>query len=131
MTSLSGHCLCGATRFKLEGPSNWVGHCHCDSCRRATSSPITTFIGHPDGKWAIEGTLKEFQSSTPVTRAFCSGCGSPIYYRSSEIPDETHFYAALLDDPSKVEPTVHWHFDEVLPWLHISDNLANKGAYGG
>lgn len=51
-----------------------------------------------------------------------------MFYRSRDIPGETHFYAALLDDPSKAAPTVHWHYDEVLPWLHISDDAEKKGV---
>lgn len=128
MTKVQGHCLCGACRFSLEGPHNWVGHCHCDSCRRATASPITTFIGHPDGKWRFTGKEPAtYQSSPNVTRAFCPECGSQIYYRSDDIPGETHFYATLLDDPTRLEPTVHWHFDEQLPWLHVTDDLRKAG----
>jgi len=127
LTDLSGHCLCKACTFSLSGSHNWVGHCHCDSCRRATASPITTFIGHPDGAWTLTGPVTRYRSSANVTRAFCSTCGSPLFYQSSEIPGETHFYAALLDDPFVAVPTVHWHFDEALPWLHISDTLDKKG----
>ncbi len=122
MTNVAGHCFCGALRFTLDGPHNWVGHCHCDSCRRATASPMTTFIGHPDGKWTISGEYREYASSKGVTRAFCPKCGSPLFYRSAEIPNKTHFYAALLENPGNLTPTVHWHFDEVLPWLHINDD---------
>lgn len=126
MSSISGHCLCGACTFTLVGSHNWVGHCHCDSCRRATASPMTTFIGHPDGKWTINGKISEYQSRKDVTRAFCPSCGSPIFYRSTEIPGETHFYAALLDDPTQVKPGTHWHYDEVLPWLHITDSATKN-----
>ncbi len=129
MTKVQGHCLCGGCRFSLDGPHNWVGHCHCDSCRRATASPITTFIGHPDGQWHLTGNEPAtYKSSPAVTRAFCPQCGSQIYYRSDDIPGETHFYAALLDDPTSLEPTVHWHFDEQLPWLHIADDLRKAGV---
>lgn len=128
MTCINGHCLCGSVAFSLTGPHNWVGHCHCDSCRRATSSPITTFIGHPNGHWQIDGAVQEHQSSPGVARGFCPKCGSPIFYKSDKLPEETHFYAALLDDPTQVKPTVHWHYDEVLPWLHISDTAEKKGV---
>ncbi|WP_186766324.1 GFA family protein [Phaeobacter marinintestinus] len=128
MTPLSGHCLCGAICFELQGPSNWVGHCHCESCRRATASPITTFIGHPDGqwRWSGEGTPVTYQSAPGVTRSFCGTCGSPITYATASIPGETHFYAALLEDPNAVTPTVHWHYDEHLDWPHIVDELTKR-----
>lgn len=127
MDEVTGHCLCGNVRFQLRGPHNWVGHCHCDSCRRATASPLTTFIGHPDGHWEWLGAAPSvFASSEGVERLFCSTCGSPIAYRSAGIPGETHFYAALLTDPAAVTPTVHWHYDEHLPWPKITDDLKKR-----
>ncbi|MDG1739716.1 MAG: GFA family protein [Paracoccaceae bacterium] len=126
--SVFGHCLCKSVRFALEGPTNWVGHCHCDSCRRATASPVTTFIGHPDDRYSIEGEIKEYQSSPSVTRSFCPSCGSPIFYRTTDIPGEIHFYAALLDDPTPLQPTTHWHYNEALPWLHITDDAEKQGV---
>ena len=40
--SHKGRCLCGAVEFEFEGKPNWVAYCHCESCRRNTSSPTTT-----------------------------------------------------------------------------------------
>ena len=112
----SGRCLCGACTLVLAGPHNWVGHCHCDSCRRATASPVTSFIGHPNGHWTMDGPIGRYASSDGVERGFCQGCGSPLYYRSKRYPDEVHFYATLLDDPAAVSPTVQFHAGETLPW---------------
>jgi len=46
--------------------------------------------------------------------------------RSLRFPNETHFYAALLDHPEDVEPSTHFHADEMLPWIHLSDNLPRQ-----
>lgn len=116
---LKGYCLCGAVQFTLEGPAKWIGHCHCDSCRRATSSPMTTWIGQQDGHWTLTGRRPTaFTSSPGQERGFCPCCGSQIYYRSSRYPRETHFSAALLEDPNAVTPTVQFHVDETLHWLN-------------
>lgn len=124
METIRGHCLCGAVGFELDGPHNWVGHCHCESCRRATASPVTTFIGHPNGQWRWTGdTPGTFQSSPGTTRGFCGTCGSPVSYVSDRHPDETHFYAALLENPGAVIPTAHFHYHEHLPWPTIADSL--------
>ena len=42
-----GHCLCGAIEYQFDEQPNWVAHCHCESCRRATSSPMTTWVSVP------------------------------------------------------------------------------------
>jgi hypothetical protein len=49
-----------------------------------------------------------------------------MFYRSERFPNETHFYAALLDHPENIEPSAHFHADEMLPWVHLSDNLPRK-----
>ncbi|PJI84537.1 hypothetical protein BC777_3598 [Yoonia maricola] len=121
-----GNCLCGACRFELEGPHNWVGHCHCESCRKATASPMTTWIGHPNGAWRFVGTTPaSYESSPGTTRGFCPTCGSPMFFRTTRFPDEVHFYAALLAEPDKVVPMAHYHADEKLSWLHLADRLPN------
>jgi hypothetical protein len=64
-----------------------------------------------------------YQSSPDAWRDFCPTCGSQMTYRSSRFPDETHFYAASLDDPAIYTPTAHVHTDEILPWVHLNDGL--------
>lgn len=123
----TGHCLCGACTFELVGPHNWVGHCHCESCRRATASPFTTWIGHKNGAWRFMGeTPVSYNSSAGNWRGFCGTCGSPMFFKSERYPKEMHFYASLLTAPASVEPTIHFHADEMLPWVHLADGLPFK-----
>ena len=123
----TGHCLCGAVRFEFEGPENWMGHCHCESCRRATASPFTSFLGVPNGKWRWIGQEpKSFKSSEGVSRSFCETCGTPMAYQTDRLPDETHFYAANLDDQSSYKPEAHFHSAEMVDWIRLGDNLPTK-----
>lgn len=122
-TVIKGHSLCGACSFKLTGPSNWVGHCHCESCRRATAAPFVTWIGQPNGTWVLDGPVGKFQSSAKVTRGFCKTCGTPLFYDSKAYPDETHFYAALLDDPNSVRPTDVYFAEAKLDWVDLPPGL--------
>ncbi|MEO0914692.1 MAG: GFA family protein [Pseudomonadota bacterium] len=123
-----GHCLCGATRFAYSGPETWRGHCHCESCRRQTASPFTTFMGVPNGAWRWEGEAPQVYASSPgVKRYFCGTCGAPMAYASERFPDEIHFYASLLDEPADFTPQAHFHHSERLPWVHLADDLPKKG----
>lgn len=122
-----GHCLCGSVKFEYEGPENFRGHCHCDSCRRQTASPFTTFMGVPDGAWRWIGAKPSFYESSPGRkRFFCPSCGAPAAYTDAGQPGEIHFYAALLDDPQDFEPTIHFHWEERLHWAAPSDDLIKK-----
>ncbi|WP_432759505.1 GNAT family N-acetyltransferase [Defluviimonas salinarum] len=120
----SGHCLCGAVRFSFEGAPNWQAHCHCESCRRATASPFTSFLGvsHSGFRWT--GTPPAERESSPgVRRFFCATCGTPMAYQSPTRRQEIDLYAATLDDPSSSAPTRHVHWNERLPWVKLCDGL--------
>ena len=51
--TVSGRCLCGTIAFQYAGAPNWTVHCHCESCRRATSCPMTTWISVPRSAFAL------------------------------------------------------------------------------
>ena len=40
----TGRCLCGDIRFEYRCTPIETVHCHCETCRRHSSSPFTTFI---------------------------------------------------------------------------------------
>ena len=46
----TGRCLCGAIQYEYSGAPTLVVHCHCESCRRQTSSPVVDLrAGAQDG----------------------------------------------------------------------------------
>lgn len=121
---MTGRCLCGAIRYECSGEPLLVVHCHCESCRRQTSSPMTTFVIVPRATLRFtRGEPKEFSSSPAVRRSFCAGCGSPIYYRVDERPDVIDLYACTLSDPGTLVPQCHVHAVEQLPWFEVLDKL--------
>ncbi len=123
----TGRCLCGAVTFRCTGAPLWQAHCHCESCRRATASPFTSFLGVADTDWTWTGARPATYPSSPGTwRDFCPACGTQMTYRSTRFPGETHFYAATLDRPQDYAATEHVHTDEMLPWLHLSDGLPRR-----
>ncbi len=121
---LTGKCLCGVVSWQTPGPVLWAGHCHCESCRRATSAPFTSFFGVPRNSVTWKGTLGSSATSNgKVVRKFCTSCGTQMTYQFEGWPDETHLYAATMDEPSQFEPKAHFHYAEKLAWVHIKDNL--------
>lgn len=121
--TLAGRCLCGQIRWRAPGPVLWAGHCHCESCRRATSAPVTSFFGVARGSVTWEGAPSVYISSPGTERGYCGQCGGPLFYRSSRWPDEVHLYAACLDCPDLFRPQAHYHYAERVPWLRIEDDL--------
>ena len=119
-----GHCLCGAVRYTCTATPLWQSHCHCESCRRATSSPFTSFLGVADGHWRWSAAPPATYNSSPgVWCDFCPRCGSQMAYRAARFPGEIHFYAASLDGPAAYTPENHVLSAEMLPWVHLNDGL--------
>jgi len=121
---VEGRCLCGSIVFQYVAAPNWTLHCHCDSCRRATSSPMTTWISVARAAFRFtKGSPRYFASSPGVKRGFCQNCGSPLTYQAERMPDEIHLYAASLLDAANVRPTRHVFVAEQLPWFEVQDEL--------
>jgi hypothetical protein len=57
---VEGRCLCRAVIFEYDAEPNWTLHGHCESCRRATSSPMTTWISVPRSAF-------RFKQGTPLS----------------------------------------------------------------
>jgi hypothetical protein len=124
MTSQTGRCLCGAVRYRFSGGMLWAGFCHCESCRRNTSSPVTAFFGTPKAGFAFEGDEPGAYASSPgVIRRFCRTCGTPMSFENASLPDEIHLYAVSLDDHSDFAPERHGFWSERVAWLSIADDL--------
>jgi hypothetical protein len=119
-----GHCLCRAAQFVFDGAPTATIHCHCETCRRTTSSPMTTWLSVPKSAFRFtKGTASVYASSPGVRRGFCPTCGSPLFYENDKNPAEIDLYAASLADPAVVAPTRHVFAGEQLPWLEIDDAL--------
>lgn len=130
-----GHCLCGAVEYEFTGKPLWVSHCHCETCRRHTSSAVATFVGVNIDQFSyLKGTPASYQSSPDVWRYFCATCGSPMAYTSDKRhPGEVHLYIGTLENPDQFAPRGHVNSAEQLPWFEVDDELpryerAGKGA---
>jgi hypothetical protein len=66
----TGRCLCGGIRFEYGSENGnaelFAGHCHCESCRRQTASPFTTFVGVANGTWRWTGGRRRCFKARPV-----------------------------------------------------------------
>jgi hypothetical protein len=122
--------MCGDIRYEISGPIFDVVHCHCESCRRHSSTAFTTFINFDRTNFRYtRGTPVLYKSSPGVERTHCGRCGSPI---SCEDAREFSIFACTLEDLSLVKPQAHIMVGEMLPWLDFGDDLPcyKKGRHG-
>ena len=77
---MKGSCLCGAVT--ITAPDAIHMHaCHCGMCRRWGGGPLLSVNCGPDVQIAGEDKVTVFKSSDWAERAFCSRCGTHLYYR--------------------------------------------------
>ena len=119
-----GRCLCGSVRYEFDGGPVMTAYCHCDSCRRHSSSPVAAFVLVRGDSVRFTGEAPRIYESSPgVQRSFCGTCGSPISYWTDRRPDIVDLYAGTLEDMSALPPTLHVHTREQLPWFEVIDGL--------
>ncbi|MCH7888914.1 MAG: GFA family protein [Proteobacteria bacterium] len=126
-----GGCLCGAVRYRVAGAARWVGHCHCQSCRRACGAPVVTWAGFAEERFKVtQGALACFASSPGVTRSFCARCGTPLTFVAERYPGEVHVTVGSLDRPGEFPPASHVWASERISWLHLADDLPRHPRFG-
>jgi len=129
----TGRCLCGDIRYEYRGAPLKILHCHCESCRRHTSSPVATFVCVDRTSLRFtQGAPVTYISSPGVTRTHCRRCGSPLAYESERNPQQVDLYLGTLDAPAAAVHTYHAYVEEQLSWFEIADALPRfaKGSSG-
>ena len=128
---MKGRCLCGHYHFEATRDPLWVAYCHCESCRRATGSPVTDYVGFRDTTVSFDPEPPVYASSPPVRRAYCEHCSTPLYYAADFFPDELHLFRTNFDQPEAYEPTRHVLFNEHESDFEIYDDLPRYGTEPG
>ncbi len=106
----TGSCLCGKTKYSLQGVAVGEFICHCADCKKQTASPFSVVAGFvaDNFQWISNKYVKEHvtlgDSGGKVKRFFCGNCGSPLYSDADVTPGVYWIKIGTLDDPSWVQP---------------------------
>jgi hypothetical protein len=123
---LTGHCLCGAVAYAIDGTLHEMHHCHCSMCRRAHGTAFSTFAGcaAADFRWTA-GTerVRTYRSSDAVERTFCDACGSRLTFRFAPLPDRRWIAAGTLAGDPGIRPSAHIFVASRAAWAEITDDL--------
>lgn len=118
----AGSCLCGNIKYEIDGQLSDFGHCHCQSCRKASGSAFGANAGVDRAAFRLlsgADTLREFESSAGKLRAFCSHCGSPIYAYLKKSPDVLRIRLGSLDTPFHEHARAHTFVSDKADWEDI------------
>ena len=123
---LTGGCLCGAVRFELTQAPTEAGYCHCTRCQRRTGAAAS-----PQAR--IDGrTLRLISGAEQVKawrhpdggfeKCFCSVCGSHLFSRDPDRPEQMSVRLGAFDGDPGVRPSWRAYVAYAAPWEPIPDD---------
>jgi hypothetical protein len=118
----TGGCLCGAVRYRVDGPLDPVVACHCTQCRRSTGHHAAA-TGARREHIAIEGEVAWYES-TPgaIRRGFCPVCGSNLFWDRMASP-ELDIWAGTIDGATGLRLVGHIYVADKGDYYDIADGL--------
>lgn len=119
----TGGCLCGAVRYRAEGPLRPVVMCHCTQCRRMTGHYMAATAAKRAG-FAIEapGAVAWYEASSEARRGFCPRCGSTLFWDGAG-KDYVSIAAGTLDDSTGLASACHIFVADKGGYYAITDGL--------
>lgn len=123
---LTGGCVCGAVRFKVNGLVRPVIACHCETCRRTSGHYWAATETYCDDLHLIEERgLKWFRSSSFAQRGFCAECGSSLFYRRDGV-ERISISAGAIDAPTGLALTEHICMNEASDYYTANPTISQR-----
>jgi len=120
---LTGGCLCGHVKFRVDGLMREVVACHCSQCRKQTSHfYASTNAKNTDVTFSETKGLKWFKSSEIAERGFCQDCGSILFWRRFG-SDTISLSAGSLDGKTGLKICEHIYVADKPDWYEITDGI--------
>ena len=75
----TGKCYCGAVTYQIEGAIDYIVHCHCRNCRRASGAAFYSAGFLAASQFSItsgEASVRAFNfpANPDGARCFCGTC---------------------------------------------------------
>jgi hypothetical protein len=124
-----GRCLCGGVRYTVRGGLRDVVNCHCARCRRFTGHHMAaTSAKLEDITVEDPGSLLSWFFPVPgAGYAFCSSCGSSLFWQSGADHERRSICAGTLDPPTGLRTVQAWWTSQASDY-HSRPELPELGA---
>ena len=124
---VTGGCYCGEIRFEVTGPQEAAFQCHCRECQYITggNANIVVVFAETDFRYTkgVTTTFARSDLETPVTRHFCSSCGTAIGSRSPSRPNSMIVKVGTLDYPGDYQAKAAIFTCDKQPYHHIPSDI--------
>jgi hypothetical protein len=98
----TGSCLCGSVTYELRGSLRPIVACHCVQCRKTSGHYVAATQAEANAMSIKGNSLKWFRSSEGAERAFCSNCGSNLFWRRHGSP-HISIFAGTIDGATELK----------------------------
>jgi len=112
--AFSGGCACGKVSITITAQPKRGGLCHCMTCRKSHGAAFNPFAVFASQDVLIEGTLKDWESSSGYRRRFCPDCGSHVVGFNN---GEVEVSLGSLDRVGALTPQYESWIGRREPWL--------------
>jgi hypothetical protein len=122
-------CLCGDVTWEINGPLEFMSHCHCSRCRKTHGAAFGTYVGGPADGFRLRGSesVVRWESMPGFFRCFCGRCGSVV--PGDPVGGSVFVPAGNLEDDPMVRALAHIFVASKAPWYEIHDSLPRFDAY--
>jgi len=127
-----GGCLCGAVRYRVDGPLRGVVNCHCSQCRRTSGHFVAATAARKDDLTVTVTTgLRWYRSSEKARRGFCGTCGSSLFWEADS-GERIAIMVGTLDAPTGLRTVAHIFVADAGDYYDLDDDLEKlaAGSYG-
>lgn len=109
---MTGGCLCGAVRFRLQGAPSRTVACHCKFCQRCTGSAFAVWPTFRAAQVDLNGELPQYEhrsdeSGRWIRLHFCPRCGTTVASSFEKGPGEIALLAGAFDDTAWINVDRH------------------------
>lgn len=127
MSEITGHCLCGAVRYRISAAPVFAAACHCRDCQYVSGGSEANVLIVPAVALAVEGRVTRYESradsGAAVWRSFCPDCGTPLFSGNAEHEDVVAVKAGSLADPTTFRRQAHIWAGSAPPWHMMEEDL--------
>ena len=122
---ITGACLCGGVRYEVGAPFVSSNYCHCTRCQRRTGAAASANARCEPGSFRIvqgEELVRCWKPEQGFEKCFCSVCGSALFSRSPDDPDEIAIRLGTVDGDPGIRPQKHQFVAYAAVWEPIPDD---------
>jgi hypothetical protein len=116
---LTGSCLCGGVRYRVEGLLRDVVNCYCTQCQKTSGHHVAaTRVNEEDLRIEAQETLCWYESTPGHKRGFCKQCGGNLFW--SRMGDgQISVMAGTLDKPTGLRTVENIYEEDASDYFDI------------